>query len=629
VVKGRKLEETLPQGLSQYGVRVDTISAQQIQNAGQADVAQSLEVLAPGLYITPKSGPFDYVNVSLQGSRTEDVLWLLDGVRLNNRLYGGTTPIDTMPAAIVDKLEILEAPQALFYGTQSVAGAVNIVTKAFSDRPDGALSLGVDSNGGRHLDTYFRTSIGKHKLVVYGSADQSTGFQPFRDQDYQPSGTDRRRAYELLTLGAKYAYEIRDDLRLSVLYQHTDARLDFAMPFLAARAYNDRDEDLLTAKIEYAPSSAFQFFGKGYAHVWHSHYTEFDNVVGMPGALSLVDNDDFWGYQDYGANAVAKIAPTHWFDSFVGYDLQSYEGRDAVLVITQKSEVVNAIFAQLRTPEWLAPKLAAGLRYNVPSFGPNAAVWNVSGRYDFGAFLFVRGTVGTAFRLPTAEELFANDPDDERGDPNLKPETSFNANLSVGGHAGFLGLSELSWEAIGFYRDVTDLISPSGFDKATNQSLFENIPGTVRVRGATAVVEGQIAPAWSGSASYTYSSSVQTGNEQIDSVPRNLAKGWIDWHPLTLPVGAAVYVNYVGDSYQSFGTDDREKITGHFLLDVAARVFLDKDRRHKFNLSLSNALNAKYATALGKGVRDADGSDYTYWYLGAPRTLSAKYTFHF
>jgi vitamin B12 transporter len=298
-------------------------------------------------------------------------------------------------------------------------------------------------------------------------------------------------------------------------------------------------------------------------------------------------------------------------------------------VIEQKSEIVNAIFAQLRTPDWLAPKLAAGFRYNVPGFGPNAAVWNVSGRYDFGAFLFVRGTVGTAFRLPTAEELFANDPDDERGDPNLKPETSFNANLSVGGHAGFLGLPELSWEAIGFYRDVTDLISPSGFDTATNQSLFENIPGIVRVRGATAVVEGQIGPAWSGSASYTYSSSVQTGNEQIDSVPLNLAKGWIDWHPLTLPVGAAVYVNYVGDSYQSFGTDDREKVAGHFLLDVATRVFLDTDRRHKINLSLSNVLNATYATALGKGVRDSDGSDYTYWYLGAPRTLSAKYTYHF
>ena len=64
---------------------------------------------------------------------------------------------------------------------------------------------------------------------------------------------------------------------------------------------------------------------------------------------------------------------------------------------------------------------------------------------------FVRGEIGTAFRLPTAEELFANDPDDERGDPNLQPETSKNANLSVGGN---LGQSHFKWELIGFARDV-------------------------------------------------------------------------------------------------------------------------------------------------------------------------------
>jgi outer membrane receptor protein involved in Fe transport len=33
----------------------------------------------------------------------------------------------------------------------------------------------------------------------------------------------------------------------------------------------------------------------------------------------------------------------------------------------------------------------------------------------------VRANFGTAFRLPTAEEPFANDPYDERRDPNLKP----------------------------------------------------------------------------------------------------------------------------------------------------------------------------------------------------------------
>ena len=61
----------------------------------------------------------------------------MDGVRINNRLYGGTTPLDTLPAAMMERIEVLEGPQSLFYGTQGIAGAINIVTKDFSEHPDG------------------------------------------------------------------------------------------------------------------------------------------------------------------------------------------------------------------------------------------------------------------------------------------------------------------------------------------------------------------------------------------------------------------------------------------------------------------------------------------------------------
>src|SRR5271170_6362176 len=46
VVTAKSLEETLPQQLSQYGTRVSTITAAQIQNGGYIDVASALEALA-------------------------------------------------------------------------------------------------------------------------------------------------------------------------------------------------------------------------------------------------------------------------------------------------------------------------------------------------------------------------------------------------------------------------------------------------------------------------------------------------------------------------------------------------------------------------------------------------------
>src|SRR4029077_3639343 len=126
----------------------------EIQNSGALDIAQALPSQIPGLYISPKNGPFDYVDISLQGSRTQDVLWLVDGVRINNRLYGGTTPLDTLPASMVERIEVVEGPQALFYATQSLSGASNVITRDFSDKLDGGVTGGGDTNSSYHFDGY-------------------------------------------------------------------------------------------------------------------------------------------------------------------------------------------------------------------------------------------------------------------------------------------------------------------------------------------------------------------------------------------------------------------------------------------------------------------------------------------
>ncbi|MGY9105993.1 MAG: TonB-dependent receptor plug domain-containing protein, partial [Alphaproteobacteria bacterium] len=88
------LEEEIPQELARYGVRVETVSAEEILNGGYYDITETLEKQIPGMFIAARGGVFDYVNVSYQGSRTQDILWLVDGVRINNRLYAGTTPVD-------------------------------------------------------------------------------------------------------------------------------------------------------------------------------------------------------------------------------------------------------------------------------------------------------------------------------------------------------------------------------------------------------------------------------------------------------------------------------------------------------------------------------------------------------
>jgi vitamin B12 transporter len=631
VITGR-LEEDLPARLAELGTRVDTVTSVQIQNGGYLDAAQPLQNLVPGLYLAPKDGPFDYVDVSFQGSRTDDILWTVDGVRINNRLYSGTTPLDTIPSSMIERIEVLEGPQALFYGTQGIAGAINIVTKDFSDRPDGRVSIGADTNSGRHLDGYFRDTLqGGHHIVVYGSADKSEGFQPFRDSDYQPSQTDRNRSYDVLALGGKYAYDFSPDLRFTLSEQHTDAKLDFAYPQGRLQAFNERNEDILSAKLDYSMSDRLQFFLKGYYHWWYAHWTELENDIdpvsgALTGGVSVVDNHDFWGFTDYGVNALAKFTPVPQLDTYLGYDYQNYSGNDAVLVIAKQTEHVHAVFGEVSTtPSFLSDlRLAAGFRYNAPSVGRNATVWNVTARWDITPSLFVKGTVGTAFRLPTAEELFANDPNDERGNPNTKPEESTNVNASIG---GLLGGTTFHWEIVGFARDIKNMIGLVDFDTATNQDLFGNLPGAVRVRGGEFILDAAITPDLSASASYTHSDSHDSSHQQIRRVPTDLAKATLDYHPMNW-FGLFASVNYFGDTFDTLG-GIRAKYGDAAVVDIGARFFIGPDNRHRIDLNLQNVFDKQYATHLTRGITDVGGNSYLVSNLGWPRTLLVRYSYNF
>ncbi len=203
------LEETLPQTLGLLGSRVDVISGEQVKKGGYDDVSQAMQALAPGMYITPLSGPFDYVELSFQGSRNSEMVWLVDGMRLNNRLYSTTTPLDTIPAHLVERIEVLEGGQALFFGTQAVAGAVNIVTPQFTTEPHGHVGLGLDTNDGKHANGLFSTSIGDHRFVLFASKDKAEGFRPFPEADYEPSSTDRKRGYDVTNFGPQVRLRLR------------------------------------------------------------------------------------------------------------------------------------------------------------------------------------------------------------------------------------------------------------------------------------------------------------------------------------------------------------------------------------------------------------------------------------
>src|SRR4051812_41755032 len=637
-----KLEEELPQLIERGGVRVQTITAAQIQNGGYYDVAQAVQALVPGLFLTPKAGPFDYVTASLQGSRTSEILWLVDGVRISNRLYNGTTPLDTIPAHMVERIEVLEGGQGLFYGTQAVAGVINVVTRAFSERTDGLIQGGGNTNEGGFVSGLLRSSLSGNRFVIYGSTDDATGYQPFPDAQYQPSTTDRNRGYEVHSLGGKYAYDFSPQLRVSAAYQFTNAgRLDNLQPARSSSSqagglsseFNERNENIFSAKADFSPRNTIQFFFKGYYHRWDSHYTEERNVIGEPGATDVVSDKEFWGYKDYGANLLAKLTPNRGFEYYTGYDFQNYSGEDEVLLIAPNTERVNAVFGQVQTNHDLLRNvsLAAGVRYNAPSASVSHTAWNVSGQYDFGPSLFARATGGTSFRYPDAYELFAIDPTCCVGNPNLKPESSDNINGSIGGRL-HRGTTTVDLEVIGFYRKISNLIVDEDDGTGSGNTITANSDDAVKVHGFSLIGSASLTPALAASMGYTYTTSEQGntlagGYSSLPGLPSNRVNASVDLHPAGRPFGGSLTVFWVGDIFDNVSGFGKVASGNYSVVDLAGRYFLDAQRRHRINVRLENLFGEDYATGHGRAFPDAGGAPYVTSTLGVPRSLHVSYTF--
>ena len=282
VITGARLDESLPQELARYGSDLETISGETVKRNLYVDVSQALQMQTPGLFLSPRNGPFSYADISLQGSRTGDVLWLVDGVRINNRLYTSTSPADTLPASMVERIEVLKGGQSLFYGTQAAAGVINVVTRAYSDELSGNVTLGGDTNEGVNANAVVRGAVGQGRFVAWVSKDEANGYKTF--DVFQPSATARKRGYDVVSFGGKLGFDVTPDLKANLYYQHTDAHLDYPGPRLTRLSFNDRDEEIASASLDWTASEQVQLSVKGYYHDWDSVYSTVNNVPGNPTA---------------------------------------------------------------------------------------------------------------------------------------------------------------------------------------------------------------------------------------------------------------------------------------------------------------------------------------------------------
>ncbi len=615
IIVAGSLDETTPLELSRYGNDLEIVTAEQVRNHGFVDLTQAVEMLVPGAFVATQAGPFSYSTVALQGSRTSDVLWTVDGVRINNRLYNSTSPADTLPSSMIERIEVLKGGQGVLYGTQASAGVINVVTRGFSGQPGGGVSLGTDTRNGVHVDGHLRGAMGVHQLTGWASLDKSDGYELY--DAYTATSTSRKREYDVKNFGLRYGVDLGEDLRLTLQGVHTEAALDYPSP--SSTNVNERDVEVLSGRLDYSPREGFDVFVKGYFHDWDTDYYPATD----PAASA------YWGFRDYGVGAATRFDLGRGLEYHLGYDFQNYRGTDEVLRIDGLTEKTHAVYGQIRTTDDLSTRahFAAGVRYN-DAGGATATVWSASGVFRFTDRLYVESTLGTSFLLPDAYQLYGIEPDDTRGNPDLEPEESFNINVAVGGTVPAFR-RELGWQLTGWRRRVTNLITsddsapPPGFS-----GVFVNIDDTVKVSGGEALLRGALTGALQFDLSYLYSRELGPNGRQLQNRPRQSAKLGLSFAPQGQPWGADIALKYVGTMYtnvgglpqQTYGKDVIANLGAHWLPD-------GQGGHHRVGLRVENLLDTDYATRIRSF--NQGGSPVMYRNLGVPRTLHVKYSYSF
>jgi vitamin B12 transporter len=259
------------------------------------------------------------------------------------------------------------------------------------------------------------------------------------------------------------------------------------------------------------------------------------------------------------------------------------------------------------------------VRYNTPTEADSSTVWTATAKYDITPNLFVRGLVGTSFKLPTAEELYAIDPF-ELGNPELKPETSRNLNVSIGGNVP-LGLRALQWELIGFVQNVNDLISTETNDDGVD--VFLNVPGKVKVRGGGLSLAASLGAGLTARMSYTLSSTEDPSGAQVSRIPKSIGQAGLEYRHPEARLTLSAVANYVGDVRAS-----GVKYGNYAVFDLSASYFADQEKHHRLILSLQNAFDRTYVRP-ATGFSDVDGSPYRVLNVGQPRLLLGRYVYSF
>ena len=493
--------------IKQVSGSIVVITADDIERSAQNTVAGVLRD-AGGLSVAQTGGTGRNASVFLRGAESSYTLFMIDGVEINDPMSPGR---GYNPAHLsvdqVERIEVLYGPQSTLYGSDAIAGVVNIITK----RGEGSPKIGASIEGGA-LGT-FRSQAGisggtdRYQYTFDGSFLNSRGISANALGNMEADG------YRNTTLAGRFGMTPATNASVDLMIRYTDGRAEIDNG--TGVTGDDPNRKNNSRQLIVRPSATLELWSQrwkqtlGYSLV--NHNRKDDNPVDENQETASISTFDSRIHKVDWQNTLelnegntvvfgAETESEQGESESMGLYPSRFDRRNARMTGVYLQELWqyrNTLFAAMGVRADHHSRFGSKVTYN---FAPNV--------FFEGTGTRIKGTYGTGFKAPSLFQLYSS-----FGDSTL------HAGSSKGWEAGIEQyLADQTFVAGVTYFDNT-YDNMVGWDSETSRynNVFKATSRGVEVSGRLTAVKGTSLRAY-----YTFANSRDHAtDEQLLRRPRH------------------------------------------------------------------------------------------------------------
>jgi outer membrane receptor for ferrienterochelin and colicins len=465
--------------------KVKTINMATIQNRGITDLEKLLE---HELNIRVNQDMILGSSINLQGMSGQNVKVMVDGVPVIGRV-GDNIDISQISLHNVARIEIIEGPLSVNYGTNALGGVINIITrKSQVKRYDLNLASSYESTSEKEVNAGFGMRL-LPKLLFRGEGNffKFDGFNsnPFEDETFERTHQWNPKVKKNISGLLRYNYgqdgmvAFRSNYFDEEIQNYGVIKRPVFKPYAFDEYYltNRFDQHLMTEttvlKDYYLNASlAYNHFRREKQVVRYDFDDDLSTELPAEQDTSVFNS---WVLRPVIASKYKKSR----LNFQIGADLNFEEGFGSKISDETQDTIGYsalgdyAVFSSLNykpvTP--LDIQLGVRLAYNTRFKTPLIPSLNL--KYNLGHNLIIRGSYARGFRAPTLKELFLYFVDSNHyivGNSDLQPEISDNYQLDLDWHI----LPEpyrLTFTLGSFYNDIRSKIDLYDFVEVDGEMI--------------------------------------------------------------------------------------------------------------------------------------------------------------